>query len=36
MRDPRVENLARILIQYSVKLKEGDTCAIRGVHKASY
>jgi aminopeptidase len=30
MRDPRVENLARILVNYSVKLKEGDTCAIRG------
>src|SRR4051794_2013240 len=30
MRDPRVENLARILVRYSVKLKEGDTCAIRG------
>src|SRR3954453_19563652 len=30
MRDPRVKNLARILVRYSVKLKEGDTCAIRG------
>jgi aminopeptidase len=30
MRDSRVENLARILVRYSVKLKEGDTCAIRG------
>jgi aminopeptidase len=30
MRDPRVENLARILVRYSVKLKDGDTCAIRG------
>ncbi|TMK70971.1 MAG: aminopeptidase [Actinobacteria bacterium] len=30
MRDPRVENLARILVRYSVELKEGDSCAIRG------
>jgi aminopeptidase len=30
MRDPRVDNLARILVNYSIKLKEGDTCAIRG------
>jgi leucyl aminopeptidase (aminopeptidase T) len=30
MRDPRIDNLARILVRYSVKLKEGDTCAIRG------
>ena len=30
MRDPRVDNLARILVNYSTKLKEGDTCAIRG------
>ena len=30
MRDPRVDNLARILVNYSVKLGEGDTCAIRG------
>src|SRR3954454_4188948 len=30
MRDPRAENLARILARYSVRLKEGDTCAIRG------
>jgi aminopeptidase len=30
MRDARVDNLARILVRYSVKLKEGDTCAIRG------
>jgi aminopeptidase len=30
MRDPRVENLARVLVRYSVKLSEGDTCAIRG------
>jgi len=30
MRDRRVENLARVLVNYSVKLKEGDTCAIRG------
>jgi aminopeptidase len=30
MRDPRVENLARILVRYSIKLKEADTVAIRG------
>src|SRR5438045_8631245 len=30
MRDPRVENLARILVHYSVELKEGDSCPIRG------
>jgi aminopeptidase len=30
MRDPRVESLARVLVRYSTKLKEGDTCAIRG------
>ena len=30
MRDPRVDNLARILVSYSIKLKEGETCAIRG------
>ena len=30
MRDPRVERLARILVRYSIKLTEGETCAIRG------
>jgi aminopeptidase len=28
VRDPRVENLAKILVQYSVKVGEGDTCVI--------
>src|SRR4051795_5276602 len=30
MRDPRVDSLARILVRYSIKLKDGETCAIRG------
>jgi aminopeptidase len=30
MRDPRVENLAGILVHYSTKVKEGDTCVIEG------
>ncbi len=30
MRDPRVENLARILVAYSTEVKEGDTCLIEG------
>jgi aminopeptidase len=30
MRDPRVANLARILVGYSTKVKEGDTCVIEG------
>jgi aminopeptidase len=30
MRDPRVQNLARILVGYSTKVKEGDTCVIEG------
>ena len=30
MRDPRVENLARILVGYSTEVKEGDTCLIEG------
>ena len=30
MRDPRVDSLARILVRYSVELKEGDTCLIEG------
>ena len=30
MRDPRVANLARILVVYSTEVKEGDTCLIEG------
>lgn len=30
MRDPRVEKLARILVGYSTKVSEGDTCLIEG------
>ena len=30
MRDPRIENLARILVGYSIGVKEGDTCLIEG------
>ena len=30
MRDPRVQNLARILVGYSTKVGEGDTCVIEG------
>ena len=30
MRDPRVENLARILVGYSTQVKEGETCLIEG------
>ncbi len=30
MRDPRIENLARILVGYSTEVKEGDTCLIEG------
>ena len=30
MRDPRVEALARILVNYSTAIKEGDTCLIEG------
>ncbi len=30
MRDPRVANLARILVRYSTKVGEGDTCVIEG------
>ena len=30
MRDPRVENLAKILVGYSTKVKEGDTVIIDG------
>jgi aminopeptidase len=30
MRDPRVENLAHILVNYSTKVKEGETCVIEG------
>jgi aminopeptidase len=30
MRDPRILNLARILVHYSVAVKEGETCVIEG------
>ena len=30
MRDPRVQNLARILVGYSTKVKEGETVVIDG------
>lgn len=30
MRDPRVENLARILVEHSAGVKAGDTCVIEG------
>jgi aminopeptidase len=30
MRDPRVANLARILVRYSTEVKEGETCVIEG------
>ncbi len=30
MRDPRVDNLARILVRYSTEVKEGETCLIEG------
>ena len=30
MRDPRVDNLARILVHYSTSVTEGDTCLIEG------
>jgi aminopeptidase len=30
MRDPRVDNLARILVRYSTDVKEGETCVIEG------
>jgi aminopeptidase len=30
MRDPRVDNLARILVGYSTGVKEGETCVIEG------
>ena len=29
MRDPRVDNLARILVEHSTGIKKGDTCATR-------
>ena len=34
MRDPRVENLAKILVGYSTKVKEGDTVVIDGASAA--
>jgi aminopeptidase len=30
MRDPRVENLARILVEHSAGVREGDVCTIEG------
>ena len=30
MRDPRLSNLAKILVNYSTKVGEGDTCVIEG------
>ncbi|MGI9020511.1 MAG: aminopeptidase [Solirubrobacterales bacterium] len=30
MRDPRVTNLARILVRYSTEVSEGETCVIEG------
>ncbi len=30
MRDPRVENLARILVEHSTRVSKGDVCAIEG------
>ena len=30
MRDPRVANLAKILVRYSTRVSEGDTCLIEG------
>ena len=30
MRDPRVDALARILVRYSTRVEEGDTCVIEG------
>jgi aminopeptidase len=34
LRDPRIENLAKILVGYSTKVKEGETCVIEGVSAA--
>ena len=34
MRDPRVTNLAKILVGYSTKVGEGDTCVIEGPSSA--
>jgi aminopeptidase len=30
VRDPRIDNLARILVRYSTEVKEGETCVIEG------
>jgi aminopeptidase len=30
MRDPRVDNLARLLVRYSTEVREGETCVIEG------
>ena len=34
MRDPRVTNLARILVGYSTRVKEGETCLVEGPTEA--
>jgi aminopeptidase len=34
MKDPRVENLAKILVGYSTKVKEGESCVIEGTSPA--
>jgi aminopeptidase len=34
MRDQRAENLAKIIVQYSTKVKEGDVTVIRGASSA--
>jgi aminopeptidase len=34
MRDPRVANLAKILVNYSTKVGEGETCVIEGTSAA--
>ena len=34
MRDPRVTNLARILVEHSARVKEGDVCTIEGASAA--
>ena len=34
MRDPRVTNLARILVEHSARVKEGDVCTVEGASAA--
>jgi aminopeptidase len=34
VRDPRVDNLARILVRYSTEVKKGETCVIEGATAA--